>query len=147
MKVILQKDVKDLGRVGDVVSVSLGYARNFLFPRQLASVASENKVKQWEHLKTVTVAKARKAVAERKTLTEKLNGLNLSFHAQAGEDDHLFGSVSAQDISKALDEQGYHVDKKDIHLEPIKVLGQHKAEVKLGKDLTAELIITVDRAE
>ena len=72
MKVILQKDVKNVGKVGDVVSVAQGYARNFLFPRKLATLADENKVRMWEHLKAVSEVKKKKALAERKALLEKL---------------------------------------------------------------------------
>lgn len=145
MKVVLQKDVKDLGKVGEVVSVKNGFARNFLFPRKLAVEASEKNVKQWEHLKQVAEAKKKKAQGERKELIEKVNGQTVNFKVEASESDKLFGSISNHDISKKLEELNFSIDKKDIHLEPIKVLGQHKAEVKLGEDLVAEINVLVER--
>ena len=146
MKVILQKDVKDLGKVGDVVNVAQGFARNFLFPRKLAEFASEKKVKQWQHLQKVAEIKQKKAVSDRKDLVEKLNGISLTFKMQAGENEKLFGSVTTLDISRELENQNYLVDKKDIHLpEAIKVIGQHKAIVDLGDALKAELIVSVEK--
>ena len=146
MKVILQKDVKDLGKVGDLVNVSQGYARNFLFPRRLAEQATEKNVKQLDHQKRVAEIKKKKVVSERKELIDKLNGVTLTFQLQAGEDDKLFGSVTAIDISKELENQGFSVDKRDIEIEDaIKFLGQHKAIVNLGSDLQAEVLIAVER--
>ena len=146
MKVILQKDVKDLGKVGDIVNVNQGYARNFLFPRKLAQQATENKMKEWQHLQKIAEIKKKKAIGDRQDLINKLEGVSVSFKMQAGEDNQLFGSVTALDISKALAEQNFSVDKKDIQMEVIKMLGQHKAEVVLGADLKAEIAVSVERA-
>ena len=147
MKVILQKDVKDLGKVGDLVNVTQGYARNFLFPRRLAEQATEKNVKQLEHQQKVAEIKKKKVVSERKELIDKLNGVTVTFQRQASEDDKLFGSVTNLDISKELDKQGFSVDKRDIEIpEAIKVLGQHKAVVNLGADLNAELVVAVEKA-
>ncbi len=147
MKVILQKDVKDLGKVGDLVNVSKGYARNFLFPRLLASEATERRVNELSHLKNIAEAKKKKAVGERKALLDKLSKVNVAFTRTAGEKDKLFGSITTSDVSTALEKLGFSVDRRDIVIEDqIKVLGQHKAKVKLGEGLDAELTITVDRA-
>jgi large subunit ribosomal protein L9 len=147
MKVILQKDVKDVGRVGDMVNVSEGFARNFLFPRKLASEATEKRMKEWEHLKRVADTKKKKAVAERQELLNKVNGQTVKFKLAAGENDKLFGTVTTNDISKELEKAGHSVDKRDIHLEePIKVLGQHKAIVRMGEGLEAKIMIAVERA-
>lgn len=147
MKVILQKDVKDVGKVGDLVNVSEGFARNFLFPRKLASEATEKRVKEWEHLKRVAEAKRKKAVAERQELLNKLSGTTVTFKLAAGDNDRLFGTVTTTDISKELDKVGHAVDRRDIHLEePIKVLGQHKAIVRMGEGLEAKIMIAVERA-
>src|SRR5437868_6433596 len=147
MKVILQKDVKDLGKVGDLVNVSEGFARNFLFPRKLASEATEKRVKEWEHLKRVADVKKKKAVAERQAVLAKITGTTVTFKVAAGENDKLFGTVTTSDISKELDKAGHSVDRRDIHLEePIKVLGQHKALVRMGEGLEAKILIAVERA-
>lgn len=147
MKVILQKDVKEVGKVGDLVTVSEGFARNFLFPRKLASEATEKRVKEWEHLKRVADAKKKKAVAERQAVLEKINGTTVTFKLAAGDNDRLFGTVTTSDISKELDKAGHSVDRRDIHLdEPIKVLGQHKAVIRMGEGLEAKILIAVERA-
>lgn len=147
MKVILQKDVKNLGKVGELVNVKQGYARNFLFPRELAIVATEKKVSEWNHLKKVAEIKKKKAMAGRQELIKKMQGLTLNFKLEAAADsEKLFGSVTTMDISKQLESSGYEVDKRDIHLEEqIKVLGQHKAFVRMGDGLEAELTIVVEK--
>lgn len=149
MKVILQKDVKDLGKVGELVNVTHGYARNFLFPRQLAVMATENRVDEWNHLNKVAEIKKKKAMAERQGVIEKLQGLTLAFQLEAAADtEKLFGSVTNFDISSKLEESGFQVDRRDILLEePIKQLGQHQARVKLGDGLEAELTIVVEKAQ
>lgn len=147
MKVILQKDVKNLGKAGDLVNVSNGYARNYLFPRRMALEATEKRVKEFAHLQKVAEAKRRKALAERQELIKKLQGLNITIKASAGETDKLFGAVTNHDISNELENHGFSIDKRDIVLEePIKMLGQHKATVRLGEGLEAELTIAVERA-
>lgn len=147
MKVILQKDVKDLGKVGELVNVASGYARNFLFPRRLASEATEKRVNELEHLKKVAEIKKKKAKAERTELLEKLAGINLEFKMKASkEGDKIFGSVTNQDVMKKFAEAGYEIDRRDIIIpEPIKMLGQHKAVVRLGDDLETEISIAVER--
>lgn len=146
MKVILQKDVKDLGKVGDLVNVSSGYARNFLFPRKLAVEATEKKVSEYEHLKRVAEIHKKKALTERASILAKMKGVSVSFKAQAAETDKIFGSITTTDISKELEKKGFSVDRRDIHLEePIKVLGQHKATITLGEGLTTEIQVSVDR--
>ena len=148
MKVILQKDVKDLGKIGDMVNVKEGYARNFLFPRKLALVATETKVSEWTHLKKMSEIKKKKALVGRQGEINKMQGLTLNFKLEAaGESEKLFGSVTSMDISKQLETNGYQVDRRDIHLpEPIKQLGQHKAFVRMGEGLEAELTIVVEKA-
>lgn len=147
MKVILQKDVKDVGRVGELVNVSEGFARNFLFPRKLAAEATEKRVKEYEHLKRVAETKKKKALAERQELLNKINGTTVTFKLAAGETDKLFGTVTTTDISKELQKLGHSVDRRDIHLEePIKILGQHKAVVRYAEGMEAKIQISVERA-
>jgi large subunit ribosomal protein L9 len=147
MKVILQKDVKDVGRVGELVNVSEGFARNFLFPRKLAAEATEKRVKEYEHLKRVAETKKKKALAERQELLNKINGTTVTFKLAAGETDKLFGTVTTTDISKELQKAGFSVDRRDIVLEePIKILGQHKAVVRYSEGLEAKIQISVERA-
>lgn len=147
MKVILQKDVKNLGKVGELVNVASGYARNFLFPRLLAAEATEKRMAEFEHLKRAAEAKMKKANAERQAVIVKLKGVNIVIKATAGESDKLFGSVTNNDISNELEKHGYSVDRRDIVLEePIRVLGSHKATVKLGEGLETTISVVVERA-
>lgn len=147
MKVILAKDVKDVGKSGDLVSVSAGFARNFLFPRKLASEATEKRVKEWEHLKRVADARRKKAVAERQEILKKISGVTVTFKAQAGDNDKLFGTITTTDISKELEKHSFSIDRRDIHLEePIKVLGSHKAIIRYSEGLEAAVQVNVERA-
>lgn len=146
MKVILQKDVKNIGKVGELVNVSPGFARNYLFPRMLAAEATEKRVKEFEHLRKVAEVKKKKAVAERQEQIKKLSGVSLILKATAGENDKLFGAVTTNDLSNELEKQGYSIDRRDIHLEePIRMLGQHKATIRLGDGLEAEVSVSVER--
>ena len=146
MKVILQKDVKDLGKVGDMVTVSLGFARNLLFPRQLALEATEKRVNEFNHLKRLAESKKKKASVERQDFLNKIKGTTVTFKMNAGESDKLFGTVTTLDISKALDKLGFSVDKKDIQLaEPIKLLGTHKATIKYADGLEAVIQVAVEK--
>jgi large subunit ribosomal protein L9 len=146
MKVILQKDVKDLGKIGDLVTVSLGFARNMLFPRKLAIEATETRVNEWNHLKRVAESKKKKASAERQEFLNKIKGSTVTFKLNAGENDKLFGTVTTLDISKGLEKLGFSVDRRDIHLEePIKVLGTHKATIKYSEGLETSIQIAVER--
>lgn len=146
MKVILKKDVRDLGRSGDMVSVAEGFARNFLFPRNLAAEATEGRVKEFEHWKRVATSKKKSAMAELSQVIEKLKTVTVSFKMPAGENDKLFGSVTAKDIAEELAKQGYTVEKKDITVDPIKVLGQYKAKINFGEGLKTEIAVSVERA-
>lgn len=147
MKVILQKDVKDLGKVGDMVNVSEGFARNLLFPRKLALEATEKRTNEYNHLKRVAESKKKKAMAERQALLNKIKGTTVAFKLNAGENEKLFGTVTTTDIAKGLDKLGFAVDRKDIHLsEPIKVLGTHKATIRFGEGLETSIQVAVERA-
>jgi large subunit ribosomal protein L9 len=147
MKVILQKDVKDLGKVGDLVNVSEGFARNLLFPRKLALEATESRENEYNHLKRVAESKKKKAMGERQAMLNKIKGTTVSFKLNAGDNDKLFGTVTTTDISKGLEKLGFSVDRKDIHLEePIKVLGTHKAVIKYGEGVEAPIQVAVERA-
>ena len=147
MKVILQKDVKDLGKVGDLVNVSEVFARNLLFPRKLALEATEKRENEYNHLKRVAESKKKKAMTERQAILNKIKGTTVGFKLNAGENDKLFGTVTTADISKGLEKLGFSVDKKDIHLEePIKVLGTHKATIRYAEGLETSIQVAVERA-
>jgi len=148
VEVILRDDVPHLGKIGDVVRVKPGYARNFLFPRGLAVEASRRNLSQLEHDKRVIAAKAdreRKAAA---TAAAKVDGLRLTVRARAGEEGRLFGSVTNLDIERLLAEKGVQVDRRRIALEePIKQLGTYPISVQVGRDARATIELTVEAEE
>ena len=146
MKIILNEDIKDLGKIGEMVQVKPGFARNYLFPRQLDVEATEKRKKEFDHLQAVAEAKKTKAVESRKELLKELEGITVEFSVEASEDEKLFGSIASLDISKKLEEKGYSIDKRDILLEdPIKMLGQYKATVSFSENLNSEITVAVNR--
>ncbi len=145
MKVILKDDVKNLGRMGDTVSVKTGYARNFLFPKNLAAEASEKNVKQLEALKKQLAMKAIKIREDALAVAGRLNAITLNLKAKAGEEGKLFGSVTAMDLEEAIKAQGVNVDRKKIVLEePIKRLGTYSIQIKLYQDVNALITVNVE---
>lgn len=147
MKVILTHDVKNVGKVGELVRVAAGYARNFLFPRRLAVEATEKRQKEMAHLQAMAERKKTKAVSARKEVLSKLEDLTVPFQSSAGENDKLFGSVTTLDIAQKLEQLGFSVDKRDIILEePIRQLGQYQAVVRLGEGLETKIKVSVERA-
>lgn len=148
MKVILREDVDHVGKMGDLVSVKDGYARNYLIPRDMAAPATERSVRALEHQKRLIEAKRKKERMAAEQLAKSLAGISLTFPMQAGEDDKLFGSVTSKDIADALAEKGFSADKKKILLDkPIKSLGAFKVPIKLSSDVTGEVAVSVVKQE
>ena len=134
MKIILQKDTKNVGKAGDKVSVKKGFARNFLIPKGLALPLNESRLKVWKHQKVIIEAKKRKAQGERKELIEKLKDISLNFEKEQQKSGQLFGSVTSFEISQALDKKGFSVDKKDISPSIFKQTGDHEVKITLDKE-------------
>lgn len=144
MQVILKEDVKDLGRIGDIVVVKDGYARNFLIPRGLAVEANPKNIKALEHQKKMIAEAAKKIRLSAENLKSKISEKTIVIKAKAGEDNKLFGSVTAMDISEALKKEGIDIDKKKIVIdEPIKRLGDYVVTVKIHPDVVAQLNVQV----
>lgn len=143
MKVILSEDVKNLGLMGEVVNVSDGYARNFLFPKKFAVEANIKNLKEFEHNKKIITERAAKIKESFKSIADKLSSLSLTIKAKTGEDDKLFGSVTNMNIAEALALAGYDIDKKKIVMEPIKRLGEYSVTIKLHTNLSAEVKVHV----
>ncbi len=144
MKVILNKKVDGLGGEGDIITVKDGFARNYLFPREIAKNATKNNIVAIQ--KEIKDQQLREAKTREnlEALTTQLNKLSLKFVLVAGEDDRLFGSVTSQMISVAIAEKGYTVDKKEIEIpEPIKHVGKYFVHVKLGAELDAKIKVKV----
>lgn len=147
MRVILQKDLKNLGQAGDIVSVKKGYARHWLFPKKWAIPFTEGSASQVRHRQQMIESKKKKALSLRKTLVDKLEGLTLSFEKEADSSGRLFGSLTVFEISKQLQLQGYEVGKKAIKLEqPLKETGEHTLLLDFGSDMKAEIKIHISPA-
>ena len=148
MEVILREDIDKLGARGQVVKVASGYARNFLLPRRLAVTATDSNRKIVEQERQAHLRKDAKLQSEAQDLGKLLSALTVTISRKAGENDQLFGSVTANDIADALSAQSYTVDRRKIQLdEPIRALGEHKVPVRLHKDVVAEITVNVSRQE
>ncbi len=144
VKVILREDVPNLGEAGDLVSVKPGYARNFLLPGGKANVATESNVSQLDHHQRVIQEKLAKELSDLEAVRNRIQSLTLEVSAQAGEGGRLFGSVTAQQIADLLAEKGSEVNRRKIALpEPIKEIGEHRVSIRLRRDVTAEVVVTV----
>jgi len=147
VQVILNEDMPNLGRPGDVVKVRAGYARNYLLPRGLAVEANQRNLRAFEHQKNIAMLKREALKNQAVGLKEKLEALRLSVSARAGEEGKLFGSVTNIDLERALRDQGFEVDRRRIILpEPIKQLGDYTVVVRLQPEVEANLKLSVAAA-
>jgi large subunit ribosomal protein L9 len=144
MEIILREDVQHVGKAGEVVKVKDGYARNFLLPKGLAYPATEGNKKR---IAFEADRLARQRAAEKQTAegeATKLVGLSLTFPVKVGEEEKLYGSVTAGDIQRRLEEQGIHVDKRKIDLpEPIRALGEFRVGIKYHAEVRPEIVVVV----
>jgi large subunit ribosomal protein L9 len=144
MLVILKENVENLGRIGDVVKVSPGFARNALIPSKKAVAANQNNIAAIEHQKKMLDKKRAAEKASAEEIAKKIAAFTCNITRKVGEKDKLFGSVSANDIADALKAGGIEIEKRSIHIkEPIKALGVHTIEVKLLPEVTTNLKVWV----
>lgn len=145
MEVILRQAVDNVGRPGDIVQVSNGFARNYLLPRGLAYEATTGNRKRISQEKERLEAAERERVSEAQKIADRLEEVSLTFSARVGEEDKLFGSVTAADIAQQLQAQGFEMIEKrqvDLH-EPIKALGVYKVPVRLHAEVKPEVRVWV----
>ena len=148
MKVILRQDVPSLGKAGDAVEVKNGYGRNFLLPRNLAIPATRGNLNAINEIEKQNEVQQRKKLREAEKIKINLEKLSLTSEVLVGEEDKIFGSVTAQNIVELLKENSIDIDKKDILLEePIKSLGVYTVPVKIEKDVIANIKLWVIRKE
>jgi large subunit ribosomal protein L9 len=144
MQVILKEDVHNLGKSGELVTVKPGYGRNYLIPQGLAVIATAGNIKQIEHEKKLIAAKNAKLLKDSQAVADRLAAIEVQIERQAGEADRLFGSVNSRDIAEVLAQKGVPVDHRKIVLpEPIKAIGYHTVEVKLGGGVHGKLKVVV----
>ena len=144
MEVILKEDIANLGKMGEVVRVRDGYARNYLLPRKLVLIANKKNLRSFEHQKRVVADQRGRVLKQAQTLADQLAALSLVFPVKAGEGGKLFGSVTNIDVEKALKARGFEVERRKIHLAaPIKTLGDHEVAVRLASDVQVNVKISV----
>ena len=144
MEVILKEDILNLGKIGEVVRVRDGYARNYLLPRGLVSVANKRNLKTFEHQKKVVADQKQKILRAAQAVADQLSGVGVEIPMKVGEEGKLFGSVTNIHIEKALKAKGLNVDRRKIHLdEPIRVVGEYEVPVRLSAEVTVPLKVAV----
>ncbi len=144
MEVLLKSDVKGLGKAGEKVNVSDGYARNFLFPRNLAAQMNAQLVTELKNRESAAAHKAEEELRSAQDSADKLNGKTLKITANAGQNGKLFGSVTSKEIAEGINASfGVSVDKRKISVEDIKNFGTYEAQIKLHQQVTAKLFVMV----
>jgi large subunit ribosomal protein L9 len=144
MEVILKEDIVNLGKIGEVVRVRDGYARNYLLPRGLVLMANKKNLKTFDHQKKLVADQKQKTMRQAQSAADQLTGISLVIPMKVGEEGRLFGSVTNIQIEKALKAKGLNVDRRKIHLdEPIKQAGDYEVPVRLAADLTVPLKLSV----
>jgi len=143
-QVLLREDIDNLGARGEIVRVKAGYARNYLLPRNLAVEATANNLKQIEGERAALVKREARERSTAEAQSEQLRNLMLNFERKVGEAGVLYGSVTSMDIAHALKDQGYEIDRRRVVLrEPIKRFGNYTVPVRLHRDVTVELLVSV----
>jgi large subunit ribosomal protein L9 len=144
MEIILRQAVENLGKPGDVVKVKNGYARNYLLPHNLAYEATPGNLKRIQQERARLEAAENQRRGSAQEIATKLEQVSLTFSARVGDEGKLFGSVTASDIAQQLEQQGYHIEKRQIDLhEPIKSLGVYRVPVRLHADVKPEIRVWV----
>jgi len=144
MKIILKEDLESLGKCGEVIQVKDGYARNYLFPRNLAIPATKGNLSSIEEITRQKKFRDEKKKKGEEKLKSDLEKISITAEVKVGEEDRVFGSVTSQDIAELLKEQGFEIDKRRIDLEePIKALGVYTVPVKIHGDVVANLKLWV----
>jgi len=146
MQIILQEDIDKLGHRGDVVTVKPGYARNYLLPRSLAIEATAGNMNALERIRTSLAKKTATELEAAKKQAELLTGVSLNFKRKTGENDQMFGSVTSGDIAEGLSAQGFKIDKRQAQLgEALKTIGEFPVTIKVFRDVTAQIRVTVEK--
>ena len=144
MKVILNQDVSTLGRIGEIVNVRNGYARNYLLPRGIAGMANEANEAALKHHRRILDKKKAQLLAEAKAQAAQIEKIAVTVYKQTGEDERIFGSVTTAELEDLLNQEGHKVSRRDISLvEEIKKVGVYHGQVKLHSEVTAKFKVWV----
>jgi len=144
MKVLLLKDVDNLGRAGDVVTIADGYGRNYLIPRRLAKMATEGTVQEAGQIRKAGERKRARELEDAQALARRIEGLTLTFQARAGEKGKLYGSITPAEMAESLErELGQEIDRRKIVADPLRHVGEHFVAVRLMGDVSATLKVII----
>lgn len=147
IEVLLLNNIKNVGKVGEIVSVRDGYARNFLFPQGLGAKVTKAAIRQIESRKAKIMKDYEDAIAAAKQLAEKVQAVSVVIAVQAGDDERLFGSVTITQIQEAVAKQGYTFDKRAFSIKDgIRTLGEHHVSIELHPEVQAQITVKVERA-
>ena len=145
MEVILREDVDNVGARGAIVKVANGYARNFLLPKRLAVAATASNKKIVEQEREGYLRREAKVKNDAEDLAKLMANVSVTLRRRVGENEHLFGSVTASDIADSLEAQNFHIERRKIHLdEPIRTVGEHKVPLRLYRDVSVEINVIVE---
>ena len=142
MKVIVLKSIGNL-KSGEIKNVADGYAKNFLIKNGYAKIASDENVKNLQNEMDKIKKEEEQITAKTQSLADKISGTKLEIPVKTGENDKLFGSITAKEIHEALEEKGFNIDKHDIDTPHLKELGKHEIEIKLGHEISANISVNI----
>jgi len=144
MKILLIKDVKGLGKAGEIKNAKDGYARNFLIPKGYAKLATDEVVKEWQEEQKRKAEELKKELEELNKLKEKIESVTLHIKHKLGANGQLYGAITNKEVAEHLKEHGIEIDKKHIDMKQIKTVGEYTVDVKLGHGIHAKLKLVVE---
>jgi large subunit ribosomal protein L9 len=144
MKVLLIKDVKGLGKAGEIKNVKDGYARNYLIPKGFAKLATDEVIKKWQEEQKIKEEELKKELAKFNELKEKIENTKLIIKHKLGANGHLYGAITNKEVAEHLKEKGIEIDKKHIDMKQIKAVGEYIVDIKLGHGIHAKLDLVVE---
>ena len=144
MKVLLIKDVKGLGKAGEIKNAKDGYARNYLIPKGFAKLATDEVIKEWQEEQKRKEEELKKELAKLNELKEKIENTKIVIKHKLGANGHLYGAITNKEIAEYLKEKGIEIDKKNIEMQQIKAVGEYSVDVKLGHGIHAKLDLVVE---
>jgi len=144
IKVLLTQDIKSLGKAGDIVEVSRGYARNYLFLKNLAKEATQSIIDEYEKMKIANKKKEEKRMAEAKVLAQKLASTKIEIKARMGENNKFYGAITSKDVANKLKEMGFEFDPKQITFEGAKVPGEYEAKIRVYPGIFSTVKLSIE---
>ena len=144
MKVLLIKDVKGLGKAGEIKNAKDGYARNYLIPKGFAKLATDEVIKEWQEEQKRKEEELKKELAKLNELKEKIENTKIVIKHKLGANGHLYGAITNKEVAEHLKEKGIEIDKKHIEMKQIKAVGEYSVDVKLGHGIHAKLDLVVE---